>query len=152
MRRRQSISPSREESLESSDDVWRTSMTLGLLLSAQRRETLCRLAWRLDTPAGLVALFGTALAVRLVIAPWVGFYYDLSQVIFPVNRDFHIVSPGVDERADVEESSESTTAAASATSAATTASAKPGRQIGRKLFGIIGDEHGANAGYTASLH
>jgi Gpi18-like mannosyltransferase len=41
------------------------------------RERLGRLAWRLDTPVGLVAMFGVAFGVRLAIAPWVGFYNDL---------------------------------------------------------------------------
>lgn len=36
-----------------------------------------RLAWRLDAPAGLVAMFSVALLLRIAIAPRVGFYIDL---------------------------------------------------------------------------
>jgi Gpi18-like mannosyltransferase len=41
------------------------------------RQSLGRLVWRLDTPAGLVAVFAVALLVRVLIAPHVGFYGDL---------------------------------------------------------------------------
>jgi len=42
-----------------------------------RRESLLRLAWRLESRAGLAALFAAGLAVRLLIAPRAGFYGDL---------------------------------------------------------------------------
>jgi Gpi18-like mannosyltransferase len=38
---------------------------------------LLRLAWRLDTRAGLVAMFAVAFLIRVLIAPHVGFYGDL---------------------------------------------------------------------------
>jgi Gpi18-like mannosyltransferase len=41
------------------------------------REGLRRLAWTLDTPAGLAAMFVAAFAIRIAIAPHVGFFYDL---------------------------------------------------------------------------
>lgn len=40
-------------------------------------ESLRRLAWRLDTRAGLMALFAVAFLVRVLIAPYTGFYEDL---------------------------------------------------------------------------
>jgi Gpi18-like mannosyltransferase len=46
--------------------------------SHARRESLGRLVWRLDTAAGLVAMFGLALLVRVLIAPHAGFYIDLN--------------------------------------------------------------------------
>src|SRR5207247_8175296 len=46
-------------------------------VSPARRELLRRLAWRLDRPAGLGAMFALALRVRLLIAPHAGFYGDL---------------------------------------------------------------------------
>ena len=42
-----------------------------------RRESLERLVWSLDTPAGLVGMFSLALLVRLAVAPYAGFYGDL---------------------------------------------------------------------------
>ena len=42
------------------------------------REHAARLAWRLDTRVGLLGMFAVALAVRLAIAPWVGFHVDLN--------------------------------------------------------------------------
>jgi Gpi18-like mannosyltransferase len=36
-----------------------------------------RIAWRLDTPAGLVAMFAVAFLIRVLIAPHLGFYGDL---------------------------------------------------------------------------
>ncbi len=36
-----------------------------------------RLAWRLDTPAGLVAMFSVGFLIRVLIAPYIGFYGDL---------------------------------------------------------------------------
>jgi Gpi18-like mannosyltransferase len=47
------------------------------LISPSRRASLIRLAWRLETPAGLVALFAVALFIRVLLAPHVGFYGDL---------------------------------------------------------------------------
>ena len=41
------------------------------------RGRLIQLAWRLDTQSGLLTMFAVAFVMRLVIAPWVGFYYDL---------------------------------------------------------------------------
>src|SRR5215467_14509904 len=35
------------------------------------------LLWRLETPAGLAAMFGAALLLRVLIAPHFGFYGDL---------------------------------------------------------------------------
>lgn len=51
--------------------------TVASLISPSRREALVRLAWRLDTPVGLAGMFGLALAVRLAIAPYIGFSIDL---------------------------------------------------------------------------
>jgi Gpi18-like mannosyltransferase len=45
--------------------------------AAPPREALAQLAWRLETPVGLAAMFSLALLVRLAIAPYVGFYEDL---------------------------------------------------------------------------
>jgi hypothetical protein len=42
-----------------------------------RREHLSELVWRIDTRAGLLSMFGVAFLIRLAIAPWVGFYFDL---------------------------------------------------------------------------
>ena len=47
------------------------------LIPASRSEALRRFAWRLETPRGLVALFGAALALRLLIAPFTGFWGDI---------------------------------------------------------------------------
>jgi Gpi18-like mannosyltransferase len=47
------------------------------LISPSRRRFLLRLAWRLDTRAGLVAMFAVAFCIRVLIAPHVGFYGDL---------------------------------------------------------------------------
>jgi Gpi18-like mannosyltransferase len=47
------------------------------LISASRRRSLLRLAWRLETPGGLVAMFALALVIRILIAPHVGFFGDL---------------------------------------------------------------------------
>jgi dolichyl-phosphate-mannose-protein mannosyltransferase len=38
-----------------------------------------RVAWRLDTPLGLAALFALGLAIRLAIAPYIGYYDDLAE-------------------------------------------------------------------------
>ena len=46
-------------------------------LPGGRREPLRRLVWRLDTPAGLAAMFAVAFLVRVLIAPHAGFYGDL---------------------------------------------------------------------------
>lgn len=48
-----------------------------LSLAPPRRESLERLVWSLETPAGLATMFSLALLVRLVIAPYAGFYGDL---------------------------------------------------------------------------
>jgi Gpi18-like mannosyltransferase len=45
--------------------------------SPSRRESLRRLAWRLETPAGLIGMFAVALLMRVLIAPHAGFYGDL---------------------------------------------------------------------------
>jgi dolichyl-phosphate-mannose-protein mannosyltransferase len=42
-----------------------------------QRPPLRRVLWRLDTTAGMVAMFAAALGVRLLIAPHVGYYADL---------------------------------------------------------------------------
>ena len=42
-----------------------------------RREAVGRLVWRLDTTAGLAAMFAVAFLVRVLIAPHAGFYGDL---------------------------------------------------------------------------
>jgi Gpi18-like mannosyltransferase len=52
------------------------TMTLPVI-SPSRQETLRRLAWRLDRPAGLAAMFAVAFVIRLLIAPHMGFYGDL---------------------------------------------------------------------------
>jgi hypothetical protein len=52
-------------------------MTTRFSISPDTRKRLGQLAWRLDTPVGLVTMFSFAFAVRLAIAPWVGFYFDL---------------------------------------------------------------------------
>jgi hypothetical protein len=49
----------------------------GYASSESRRAALVRLAWRLDTPAGLTGVFALALVVRLALAPYAGFYEDL---------------------------------------------------------------------------
>jgi Gpi18-like mannosyltransferase len=36
-----------------------------------------QLLWRLETPAGLAAMFGAAFLLRILIAPHFGFYSDL---------------------------------------------------------------------------
>jgi hypothetical protein len=41
------------------------------------RHPLARLAWRADTPLGLVVMFSVGLLVRLLIAPRAGYYADL---------------------------------------------------------------------------
>ena len=46
--------------------------------SRSRTEALRALAWRLSTPWGLVAMFGVALLVRLLVAPYTGFWGDLA--------------------------------------------------------------------------
>ena len=46
-------------------------------LSPSRRESLSGLAWRLDTPAGLLVMFSVAFLLRLAIAPHLGFFIDL---------------------------------------------------------------------------
>lgn len=46
-------------------------------ISQSRRDSLKRLVWWLDAPAGLVVMFSLALLVRLLIAPYAGFYGDL---------------------------------------------------------------------------
>lgn len=45
--------------------------------ASEWRGTLARLAWKLDSPAGLTAMFTLALVLRLVIVPNTGFYGDL---------------------------------------------------------------------------
>jgi Gpi18-like mannosyltransferase len=42
------------------------------------RLALTRLLWRLDTTAGIVALFAAGLCIRFLIAPRVGYYADLN--------------------------------------------------------------------------
>jgi Gpi18-like mannosyltransferase len=51
--------------------------TAARLISPSRRRSLIRIAWRLDTPAGLVAMFAVAFFIRVLIAPHLGFYGDL---------------------------------------------------------------------------
>jgi len=46
-------------------------------LPGGRREALRRLVWRLDTPAGVAAMFAVAFLIRVLIAPHAGFYGDL---------------------------------------------------------------------------
>ena len=46
--------------------------------SRSRTEALRALAWRLSTPWGLVAMFGVALLIRLLLAPYTGFWGDLA--------------------------------------------------------------------------
>src|SRR5256885_2077046 len=53
-----------------------TTVTTRLISPSQRR-SLSRLAWRLDTPAGLVVMYTVAFFIRVLIAPYVGFYGDL---------------------------------------------------------------------------
>jgi Gpi18-like mannosyltransferase len=48
------------------------------LISPGIRTRLTRLMWRLDTRVGLLTMFAVALAIRLAIAPWAGFYSDLN--------------------------------------------------------------------------
>jgi dolichyl-phosphate-mannose-protein mannosyltransferase len=55
---------------------WRR-LTAIPLASSERVESLKRFLWRLDSPAGLVAMFLLALLVRLAIAPSTGYYADL---------------------------------------------------------------------------
>ena len=45
--------------------------------SRSRPEVLSDLAWRLDTTAGLVAMFSVAFIVRILLAPHFGFWIDL---------------------------------------------------------------------------
>jgi Gpi18-like mannosyltransferase len=45
--------------------------------SGPRREALRQLAWRLETPAGLAAMFLLALVLRIAVAPYTGFWDDL---------------------------------------------------------------------------
>jgi hypothetical protein len=52
-------------------------MTTRFSISPETHQRLGQLAWRLDTPVGLVTMFSFAFALRLAIAPWVGFYFDL---------------------------------------------------------------------------
>jgi dolichyl-phosphate-mannose-protein mannosyltransferase len=42
-----------------------------------RQDSLREIAWRFDTPSGLVALFAVALAARIAIAQHAGYYADL---------------------------------------------------------------------------
>ena len=53
-------------------------MTTTALPSLPTRDRLTGLAWRLETPAGLLGMFAIGFAIRLAIAPWVGFYSDLN--------------------------------------------------------------------------
>ena len=46
--------------------------------SRSRTDALRALAWRLSTPWGLVAMFGVALLIRLLLAPYTGFWGDLA--------------------------------------------------------------------------
>jgi Gpi18-like mannosyltransferase len=46
-------------------------------MSPSRRRSLTRVAWRLDTPVGLVTMFAAALLIRVLLAPHFGFYGDL---------------------------------------------------------------------------
>src|SRR2546426_10573649 len=50
---------------------------MGRLIAPSRRKSLMRLAWRLDTRAGLVAMFVVGFLIRFLIAPHFGFYGDL---------------------------------------------------------------------------
>jgi Gpi18-like mannosyltransferase len=61
-----------EEHADEADDSQAVSV-----ISSSRREALRRLAWRLDTPAGLVAMFAVAFLVRVLLAPYFGFHGDL---------------------------------------------------------------------------
>jgi Gpi18-like mannosyltransferase len=45
--------------------------------SGPRRERLVELAWRLETPAGLAAMFLLGLVLRIAVAPYTGFWDDL---------------------------------------------------------------------------
>lgn len=56
----------------------RMEMTDPSSTRASPSDAFRRLAWRLDTPVGLAALFALALLVRLLIAPRAGFYGDLN--------------------------------------------------------------------------
>jgi Gpi18-like mannosyltransferase len=52
-------------------------MTFSQATSGMRGGAVERFVSRLDTPAGLVGMFSIALAVRLLLAPHVGYYSDL---------------------------------------------------------------------------
>ena len=53
------------------------TIRVGDSLFARQRESFRELAWRLDTQVGLLSMFAIAFLIRLAIAPWVGFYFDL---------------------------------------------------------------------------
>jgi hypothetical protein len=53
------------------------TIRVGDSLLARQRESFRELAWRLDTQVGLLSMFAIAFLIRLAIAPWVGFYFDL---------------------------------------------------------------------------
>jgi Gpi18-like mannosyltransferase len=68
-------------------------------LDPSRRNVLAELALSLDTPAGLAAMFGLGLALRLAIAPYVGFHSDLEVFQSWVGRlaavgTHHFYAPG----------------------------------------------------------
>src|SRR4051794_30570904 len=52
-------------------------MTGGQKSTRALAEAARRFAWWLETPLGLATMFGVALVVRLLIAPYFGFYGDL---------------------------------------------------------------------------
>jgi Gpi18-like mannosyltransferase len=77
--------------------------TAAQLISPWRRRFLIRLAWRLDTPAGLVAMFAVAFLLRVLIAPHLGFYSDLrffttwaAQLGEVGPREFYVQNQSVD--------------------------------------------------------
>src|SRR3989475_1353774 len=53
------------------------TIPVGDSLFARQRESFRELAWRLDTQVGLLSMFAIAFLIRLAIAPWEGFYFDL---------------------------------------------------------------------------
>jgi Gpi18-like mannosyltransferase len=72
-------------------------------VSLPDRESVWRLAWRLETPLALAGMFAAALVVRLLIAPQVGFSSDLGyfrtwaiELRHVGPRDFYSVEHAVD--------------------------------------------------------
>jgi dolichyl-phosphate-mannose-protein mannosyltransferase len=76
---REGIQPAVRLTIGRSDVMTQRQPTAGPLVPQNpQRARLLKLAWRLETPLGLLIMFAIALTLRLAIAPVIGYYGDLN--------------------------------------------------------------------------